>query len=92
MLFRSFDRKDFVENKEFLMHRSKVLAEKGREGNMDEMQQWYKDQDAAVYNPQRPELKRYTDRVLPLEADKHPAPEPESIPAFTRHQHVPGGK
>ena len=33
-----FDRKDFVETKEQLMHRSTVLAEKGRDGNMDEMQ------------------------------------------------------
>ena len=85
-------RKDFVETKEQLMHRSTVLAEKGRDGNMQEMQEWYKEQDAAVYDPQRPELKRYTDRAIPLEAEKRPAPEPEKLEAIDRHQSVPGGK
>ena len=33
------------------MHRSRVLAEKGRDGNMNEMLEWYKEQDAAVYDP-----------------------------------------
>jgi NADH-quinone oxidoreductase subunit I len=92
-----FDRKDFVENKEQLMHRSTVLAEKGRDGNMNEMLDWYKQQDAEVYNPQRPELKRYTDRGLPQHLD--PAPEPEELNAIDRHDPhhrrniaAPGGK
>jgi hypothetical protein len=87
-----FDRKDFVENKEQLMHRSTVLAEKGRDGNMQEMLDWYKQQDAEVYDAQRPELKRYTNRGLPLEAEKRPAPEPEELSAIDRHHGVPGGK
>jgi NADH-quinone oxidoreductase subunit I len=78
-----FDRKDFVENKEQLMHRSTVLAEKGRDGNMDEMLDWYKQQDAEVYNPQRPELNRYSDRGQPQHLD--PAPEPEELNAIDRH-------
>ncbi len=49
-----FDRKDFVETKEQLMHRSRVLAAEGREGNMREMFQWYDEQSRAVYNPMRP--------------------------------------
>jgi NADH-quinone oxidoreductase subunit I len=77
-----FDRKDFVETKELLMHRSRVLAEKGREGNMDEMLAWYKEQDAAVYDPMRPELKTYTERDRP----KHLLEEPEltELPAIDR--------
>ena len=50
-----------------------MLAEKGRDGNMDEMQEWYKEQDAAVYDPQRPEMKTYTNR----EAPKHYAEAPD---------------
>ncbi|HVN26953.1 MAG TPA: NADH-quinone oxidoreductase subunit I [Candidatus Binataceae bacterium] len=96
-----FDRKDFVETKEQLMHRSTVLKEKGRDGNMQEMLDWYAQQDADVYNAKRPELKRYTERALPLEAEKHPAPEPGELPAIDRHdprknprstQTAPGGK
>jgi hypothetical protein len=78
-----FDRKDFVETKELLMHRSEVLATKGREGNMEEMQAWYKEQDRQVYNPDRPELRTYSHRALP-----HPWAEPEEqteIPALDRH-------
>lgn len=60
-----FDRKDFVETKEVLMHRSVVLATTGRDGNMQEMLQWYEEQAAAVYDPLRPELKTYTERRLP---------------------------
>lgn len=60
-----FDRKDFIEPKELLMHRSEVLATKGREGNMLEMLAWYKEQDQRVFDPQRPELKTYTNRTLP---------------------------
>ncbi|HUO05175.1 MAG TPA: NADH-quinone oxidoreductase subunit I [Candidatus Binataceae bacterium] len=79
-----FDRRDFVETKEQLMHRSRVLAEKGRDGNMDEMLAWYKEQDAEVYNPERPELKNYTERGVP----KHYAEEPEieELAAIDRHR------
>jgi NADH-quinone oxidoreductase subunit I len=31
-----FDRRDFVEARDLLMHRSRVIAEKGRDGNMQE--------------------------------------------------------
>ena len=85
-----FDRKDFVETKEMLMHRSFVLAEKGREGNMDEMLEWYKKQDSAVYDPQRPELKNYTNRSAPQHL--RPAPEPEELPAIDRHHLSADGK
>ncbi|MGO9604782.1 MAG: NuoI/complex I 23 kDa subunit family protein [Candidatus Binataceae bacterium] len=79
-----FDRKDFVENKEMLMHRSRVVAEKGRDGNMQEMLAWYREQDAQVYNPQRPELKTYTDRGAPKHyAETEPSAE---LPAIDRHQ------
>jgi NADH-quinone oxidoreductase subunit I len=78
-----FDRKDFVETKEQLMHRSRVVAEKGREGNMEEMLQWYREQDAAVYNPERPELKRYTERERPPRWGE--APETGELPAIDRH-------
>lgn len=79
-----FDRKDFVETKEQLMHRSRVLAEKGRDGNMQEMLKWYDEQAAQVYDPQRPELKTYSDR----ERDHHweAAPGPVELPAIDRHQ------
>jgi NADH-quinone oxidoreductase subunit I len=77
-----FDRKDFVETKEMLMHRSEVLATKGRDGNMQEMLDWYDQQAAEVYNPQRPELKTYTGRgkPQPWEAEK-----PVELPAIERH-------
>jgi NADH-quinone oxidoreductase subunit I len=57
-----FDRKDFIETKEVLMHRSIVLEQKGRDGNMNEMLAWYKEQERQVYDPLRPELKAYTER------------------------------
>lgn len=79
-----FDRKDFVETKEQLMHRSEVLASKGRDGNMQEMLAWYDEQAAQVYNPLRPELKRYSERRRPAPwADE---PEPAPLPALDRHQ------
>jgi NADH-quinone oxidoreductase subunit I len=79
-----FDRQDFVETKELLMHRSRVLAEKGRDGNMQEMLAWYREQEAQVYNRERPELKTYTERDRPKHyADPEPSPE---IPALDRHQ------
>src|SRR6202035_303645 len=78
-----FDRLDFVETKETLMHRSSVLAEKGRDGNMQEMMEWYEEQAREVYNPLRPELKTYTQRELSPPLDEHPA-EPE-LPALDRH-------
>jgi NADH-quinone oxidoreductase subunit I len=74
-----FDRKDFVEQKELLMHRSSVLAEKGRDGNMNEMLEWYREQDARVYDPQRPEMKNFTNR----EAPKHYAEAPDHIDDLT---------
>ena len=87
-----FDRLDFVETKEQLMHRSRVLAEKGRDGNMDEMLAWYREQDAEVYDPQRPELKTYANREVP----KHYAEGLErsaggELPAIDRH-HPRSGK
>ncbi len=57
-----FDRKDFIETKEILMHRSLVLEQKGRDGNMEEMQAWYREQEARVFDPLRPELRTYTER------------------------------
>jgi len=60
-----FDRKDFIETKEMLMHRSRVLAEKGRDGNMQEMLAWYREQNEQVFNPERAELKTYTERERP---------------------------
>jgi hypothetical protein len=78
-----FDRKDFVETKELLMHRSHVLAEKGRDGNMQEMMAWYQEQAQEVYNPLRPELKTYSERELPPPWEEKPA-EPE-LPALDRH-------
>jgi NADH-quinone oxidoreductase subunit I len=67
-----FDRKDFVETKEMLMHRSVVLADKGREGNMDEMQAWYAEQDAKVYDPSRPEMRTFTERDRPSKIASEP--------------------
>jgi NADH-quinone oxidoreductase subunit I len=84
-----FDRKDFVETKEQLMHRSRVVAEKGRDGNMDEMLEWYREQDAAVYNRERPELKRYTERGRPPLWGE--APETGELPAIDRHHVRSGG-
>jgi hypothetical protein len=85
-----FDRKDFVETKEVLMHRSKVLEEKGRDGNMQEMLAWYEDQARRVYEPMRPELKTYTERDRPHPWDQEPEPQP--IPAIDRHHLANGGK
>jgi len=80
-----FDRKDFVETKEQLMHRSRVLAAEGREGNMREMFQWYDEQSRAVYNPMRPELKTYSERDQPPAwKDDGTGAAPE-IPAIDRH-------
>jgi NADH-quinone oxidoreductase subunit I len=78
-----FDRLDFVETKEQLMHRSRVLAEKGRDGNMQEMLAWYKEQQERVYDPERPELKTYTER----ERAKHyeEPVELDELPAIDRH-------
>ena len=85
-----FDRRDFVETKEMLMHRSHVLAEKGRDGNMQEMLEWYEEQARQVYNPLRGELKTYTERDRPPEWEDEPA-EPK-IPAIDRHRARAGAK
>lgn len=58
-----FDRKDFIETKEVLMHRSKVLESRGRDGNMEEQFAWYRQQELQVYDPDRPEIRSYNDRV-----------------------------
>ena len=76
-----FDRKDFVETKEQLMHRSEVLATKGRDGNMLEMQAWYDEQSRQIYNKARPELKTFTNRGS---AKMPEEPEPQPIPAIER--------
>lgn len=77
-----FDRKDFVETKEVLMHRSEVLAAKGRDGNMQEMLAWYEEQARQVYNVERPELKAYSERSRPRLT---PGGEPElSLAAMAR--------
>ena len=76
-----------METKDLLMHRSDVLATKGREGNMEEMQAWYQEQDRQVYNPQRPELKTYSDRSQP-QPWAGQDDEQSEIPALPRH---PGG-
>ena len=55
-----FDRKDFVETKEQLMHRSTVLAEKGRDGNMQEMLEWYSEQDARGLRSSTPRAEELT--------------------------------
>lgn len=78
-----FDRKDFIETKEVLMHRSVVLATKGRDGNMQEMLRWYEEQAAQVYNPLRPELKTYTERSLPPPWEESAAAKP--LPSIERH-------
>ena len=61
------------------MHRSHVLAEKGRDGNMNEMLEWYREQDAAVFDPKRPEMKNYTERDAP----NHYADAPDHIDDLT---------
>ncbi len=78
-----FDRKDFIEAKELLMHRSRVLAEKGRDGNMDEMLAWYREQAERVYDPRRPELKTYTERERPGPWEE--PPQTVEMPAIDRH-------
>ncbi len=84
-----FDRKDFVETKEMLMHRSHVLAEKGRDGNMQEMLAWYREQSEQVFNPERPELKTYTERELPKHFEEFP--EVTELAAVDRH-HARNGR
>jgi len=84
-----FDRKDFVETKEQLMHRSRVLAEKGRDGNMQEMLAWYREQEAQVYNPLRPELRTYAERALPQPWDEEK--NPKELAAIPRHPSRNGG-
>ncbi|MGO8915237.1 MAG: NuoI/complex I 23 kDa subunit family protein [Stellaceae bacterium] len=84
-----FDRKDFIEPKEVLMHRSQVLEQKGRDGNMREMLDWYDEQARQVYNPLRPELKIYTERDQPEPWNK--PPEARAIPAIDRHHLHNGG-
>ena len=83
-----FDRRDFVETKEILMHRSSVLAEQGREGNMNEMMEWYEEQARQVYNPLRGELRTYSERDLPQKWEEPPAD--PGLPALDRH-HPPHG-
>ena len=85
-----FDRKDFIETKEVLMHRSQVLEQKGREGNMREMLDWYDEQARQVYVPLRPELKTWTERDEPHPWDRQP--EPRAIPALDRHHQHDGGQ
>jgi NADH-quinone oxidoreductase subunit I len=81
-----FDRRDFVETKEILTHRSRVLDEKGRDGNMNEMLEWYAQQAREVYDPLRGELRTYSERELPQRWEERPA-EPE-LPALDR-RHAP---
>jgi NADH-quinone oxidoreductase subunit I len=78
-----FDRLDFVETKEQLMHRSRVLAEKGRDGNMQEMLAWYREQAERVYDPERPELKTSTERDRLHPREPH---ELDELPAIDRHR------
>jgi hypothetical protein len=66
-----------------------VLADKGRDGNMNEMLAWYKEQDAQVYNPLRPELKTYTERDKPSHLLE--APVVTELHAIDRH-HAQNGK
>jgi NADH-quinone oxidoreductase subunit I len=42
------DRTDFVETKQVLMRRSRVLQERGRDALMDDLQQQYRDAEAAT--------------------------------------------
>ena len=46
---------------------------------LNESIEWYKEQDAAVYDPQRPEMKTFTNR----EAPKHYAEAPDRIDDLT---------
>ncbi|MFZ1886961.1 MAG: NADH-quinone oxidoreductase subunit I [Candidatus Binataceae bacterium] len=81
-----FDRKDFVETKEMLMHRSRVIAKDGRDGNMNEMLAWYREQDAQVFDPLRPELRKYTERGLPEDQkDYEETAKPVNLPVIDRH-------
>jgi NADH-quinone oxidoreductase subunit I len=84
-----FDRRDFIEPKEMLMHRSRVLNEKGRDANMQEMLDWYRQQEAEVYNPERPELRTYTERQRLARLDR--APELDELPAIDRRHARDGG-
>ena len=43
-----YNRADFIETKEVLMGRSKILAERGREGLMEDLLQSYRDAERAV--------------------------------------------
>jgi NADH-quinone oxidoreductase subunit I len=43
-----YDRLDFIETKQVLMQRSKVLQERGRDALMDDMQAHYRDEDDAA--------------------------------------------
>jgi hypothetical protein len=86
-----FDRLDFVETKEQLMHRSRVLAEKGRDGNMNEMLEWYQEQAAKVYDPDRPEMRTQTNRVLLAKREVEPK-HIEELPAIDRHHPPRTGK
>lgn len=43
-----YDRVDFIETKQVLMRRSRVLEERGREALMDDLQQAYREAEAAV--------------------------------------------
>ncbi len=79
-----FDRRDFVETKEQLIHRSVVLAERGRDGNMQEMLEWYSEQDERVYDPLRPELRTFTEREAPK--DYREPKEPVDLPVIDRER------
>jgi NADH-quinone oxidoreductase subunit I len=46
-----YRREDFIETKEVLMHRSRVLQERGRDALMDDLQQVYRDEQAATERP-----------------------------------------
>jgi formate hydrogenlyase subunit 6/NADH:ubiquinone oxidoreductase subunit I len=86
-----FDRRDFVEAKDVLMHRSRVLEEKGRDGNMQEMLDWYEEQSRRVFDPMRPELRSYVERSKLDEIAKAEDHEP-AMPAVNRHRVQAGGK
>lgn len=43
-----YDRADFIETKQVLMRRSRALEERGRDALMDDLQQAYRDAEAAV--------------------------------------------
>jgi NADH-quinone oxidoreductase subunit I len=48
-----YRRSDFIENKEIFIHRSKVLAERGRSGLMEELREDYRALDAQVADSAR---------------------------------------